>query len=208
MNLNRREAIARLAVLMGGVVIGAEAFLRGEPLAGKPAGRKFSDDDRALLDEIGETIIPTPSTPGAKATGIGAFMITMVNDCYDLPHHAAFQAGLLEIDQAAAAKFGKSFREASPEQRTALLNELDAAQKARHEQKAPAEPAHYFRLMKQLTILGYFTSEIGATQTLRYVETPGAYRSDPYQKGDRAWYVPAGAPGLYGDAAEGGKKPI
>jgi len=193
---------------MGGAVIGAEAFLRGSPLEGKPAVRGFSDDDRALLDEVGETIIPTTATPGAKATGIGAFMITMVNDCYDQPHHAAFQAGLLEINRAAMRQFGTSFPAAAPEERTELLNALDAEQRAQHEQKTPEEPEHYFRLMKQLAVLGYFTSEIGASQALRYVETPGAYKSEPYQKGDRAWYVPAGTPGSYGDVAEGGKKPI
>ena len=49
-------------------------------------------------------------------------------------------------------------------------------------------PAHYFRMMKELAMLGYFTSEIGCTQALRYVEMPG--RFDPcvdYSPGDRAW---------------------
>ena len=49
-------------------------------------------------------------------------------------------------------------------------------------------PAHYFRMMKELAMLGYFTSEIGCTQALRYVEMPG--RFDPcvdYKPGDRAW---------------------
>ena len=49
-------------------------------------------------------------------------------------------------------------------------------------------PEHYFRMMKELALLGYFTSEIGCTQALRYVEMPG--RFDPcvdYKPGDRAW---------------------
>lgn len=49
-------------------------------------------------------------------------------------------------------------------------------------------PAHYFRMMKELTLLGYFTSEVGVTQGLRYVESPGRY--DPcvaYHPGDKAW---------------------
>jgi hypothetical protein len=49
-------------------------------------------------------------------------------------------------------------------------------------------PSHYFRMMKELALLGYFTSEIGCTQALRYVETPGRY--DPvveYHPGDKAW---------------------
>ena len=34
---------------------------------------------------------------------------------------------------------------------------------------------HYFRLIKELALLGYFTSEIGYRQAMRYVETPGRY---------------------------------
>jgi hypothetical protein len=42
--------------------------------------------------------------------------------------------------------------------------------------------------MKQLTMLGYFTSEVGSTQALRYVPVPGKYEGCiPYKKGDRAW---------------------
>src|ERR1700759_1503400 len=50
------------------------------------------------------------------------------------------------------------------------------------------EPSHYFRMMKELALLGYFTSEIGYTQAMRYVESPG--RFDPcatYTPGDPAW---------------------
>jgi hypothetical protein len=53
----------------------------------------------------------------------------------------------------------------------------------------PADiPNHYFRMMKELTLLGYFTSEVGATKALRYIETPGHYDGCmPYKKGDKAW---------------------
>jgi len=49
-------------------------------------------------------------------------------------------------------------------------------------------PTHYFRMMKELTMLGYFTSEIGCTQAQRYAETPGKYDPCvPYKPGDKAW---------------------
>lgn len=49
-------------------------------------------------------------------------------------------------------------------------------------------PSHYFRMMKELTLLGYFTSEIGSTQALRYVESPGRYDPCvPYKPGEKAW---------------------
>jgi hypothetical protein len=49
-------------------------------------------------------------------------------------------------------------------------------------------PNHYFRMMKELALLGYFTSEIGCTQAQRYAETPGRYDPcAPYTPGDKAW---------------------
>jgi hypothetical protein len=49
-------------------------------------------------------------------------------------------------------------------------------------------PAHYFRMMKELALLGYFTSEIGCTQAMRYVESPGRFDPcTPYTKGEKAW---------------------
>jgi hypothetical protein len=79
--------------------------------------------------------------------------------------------------------------ESTPAQRTELANALDAEQKAYNLTKAKDAPAHYFRMMKELAILGYFTSEIGCTQAVKYVEVPGAYHGDvPYKKGDRAWF--------------------
>ena len=182
--LTRREAITRLALLMGGTIVGAQVFLRGETLS-KPAGPGFSAADIALLDEIGDTIIPATHTPGAKAVGIGAFMVQMVQDCYDEPHQAIFQEGLVKLEAACVRQNGKPFLSSSPAERTALLNSLDAAAR-------PAQtPVHYFRMLKELTVLGYFTSEIGCTQALRFVETPGSYDgSAPYKKGDRAWFSP------------------
>jgi len=76
----------------------------------------------------------------------------------------------------------------SPEERTSFLSTLDTEQKAYTEKKSTEDPSHYFRMMKELTLLGFFTSEVGAKKALKYVETPGSYNGDlPYKKGDRAW---------------------
>ena len=189
--MNRREAIKRLTLLMGSAVIGAETFLKGDVLAGKQTKLDLTTQDLTLLDEIGETIIPATHTPGAKAVQIGAFMKMMVNDCYDEANQASFEAGLGQVDAAATKKFGKPFLQLSRTDRTALLNAIDAEERTYRTQKPADAPEHYFRLMKQMTLLGYFSSEIGCTQALRYVEVPGAFRgSEPYKKGDRAWFVP------------------
>jgi len=95
---------------------------------------------------------------------------------------------LVKIEEAAKANVSKSFKESTPEERTTLFNEINKELKAYNEKKKENDPNHFFAMMKQLTLLGYFTSEIGATQALRYVAIPGKYEGCiPYQKGDRAW---------------------
>jgi len=186
--MNRREAVRRIALLMGGAMVGSEIILSGQPIPDKKAAG-FTDDDRALLDEIGDTILPATDIPGARAVHIGAFMAMMVTDCYTDREHAVFREGLRKIDEACRAKAGKSFMQSTPAERTDVANLLEKEQRARYAGTAAGEPPHYFRMMKELAVLGYFSSEIGCTRAVRYIEVPGAFHADiPYAKGERAWF--------------------
>ncbi len=189
--MNRREALSSVALLLGGTIIGAEAFLSGCTNADKKigsAGLNFSPDDISFLDEVGETIIPVTDTPGAKDAKIGEFMHTIVRDCYDDKQQKIFTEGMGKLNDASKQKNGKYFLDANPEERKALLIDLDKEQQAYMAKKKPEDPPHYFRMMKELTIWGYFTSEPGATKALRYIAVPGRYEGCiPYKKGDKAW---------------------
>ena len=189
--MNRREALSSVALLLGGTIIGAEAFLSGCKSGDSKLGASLnlSQNDLLFLDEVGETILPTTaSSPGAKATKIGEFMKTIVNDCYEDKDQTIFLAGLQKLDDACKAKNGKSFLDCDDKQRHDLLVDLDKEQKDYTSKKKPEDPAHYFRMMKELTLWGYFSSEIGATKALRYVAVPGKYEGCvPYKKGDKAW---------------------
>ena len=188
--MNRREAVSRVALLLGGAVIGAEFFLNGCTTADKKFGATldFTPDDIAYLDEVAETIIPATDTPGAKAAKVGAFMTVMVKDCYDEGNQKTFLEGMTKLNEASSKKFGSGFMKISPAQRKELLIELDKEAKEYNKSKKQEDGPHYFALMKQLTLLGYFTSEVGATKALRYVAVPGRYEGCiPYKKGDKAW---------------------
>jgi hypothetical protein len=186
--MNRREAISSVALLLGGTIIGAESFLSGCKTA-TDAGLSFSATDISLLDEVAETILPTTAgSPGAKAAKVGDFMTVIVRDNYEEKDQKIFMAGIKKLDEASKAKNSKSFMESTAEQRHALLVDLDKEQKAYQKDKKKEDPTHYFRMMKELTLWGYFTSEIGATKALRYVAVPGKYEGCiPYKKGDKAW---------------------
>ncbi|HSK13238.1 MAG TPA: gluconate 2-dehydrogenase subunit 3 family protein, partial [Phnomibacter sp.] len=99
-----------------------------------------------------------------------------------------FLDGVNSMDKLSKDQFGHAFMHITPQQRTALLVQLDKEQKAYHEKKKPEDPPHFFRMVKELTLLGFFTSEVGATRALRYVQVPGRYDGCiDYKKGDRAW---------------------
>jgi hypothetical protein len=220
--ITRREAVARVAALLGGVaLIGGTALITGcRTEQNEIPFTPFTPSDIAYLDEIADTILPTTSTPGAKAAKTGELMARLVTDSYSLEDQRIFRAGMVKLDNASKDKNdGKTFMQATPAQRLALLKTLDKEQfdyseKHRLDQlkkskeflaKAVQEnapnttsqqataitdepPNRYFRMMKELSLLGYFTSEIGCTQALVYEEAPGRYDPClPYTPGQKAW---------------------
>lgn len=187
--MNRREALSRVAWIMGGTVIGANLFLEGctRP-ASKDVESLFKEDQIDYLGDIAETILPKTSSPGAKEAGVGAFIPVMVRDCYTTEDQKIFLEGLGKLEDASKAKFSKKFQELSAEEKTGLLTEIDKEAKEYSDNKKDDDPNHYFSMIKQLTLLGFFTSELGATKALRYVKIPGKYDGNfPYKKGDKAW---------------------
>lgn len=206
--MTRREAVRRVIALLGGLgLVGGERLEATridegaiERAMAQGVGA-FTAADVALLDEITETILPETSTPGAKAARTGAFMALMVTDAYTDANQQAFRDGLQQLDEACRAATGGPFMHATPGQRLSLLEALDREQKTHTEERANAPrsrypaaappedvPVHYFRMMKELALLGYFTSEIGYTQAMRYVESPGRFDPDvPHAPGERSW---------------------
>ena len=190
--MNRRDALTRVGLLLGGTVVGAELFMSGCKNAPDKnigaGGTNFSNDDIAYFDEIAETILPATDTPGAKDAKVGAFWATIVKDCYTEQEQKVFLDGMKKLNDASVQKNGKSYMESTPEQRHDLLVALDKEQKDYMAAKKKDDPAHYFRMMKELTLWGYFTSEPGATKALRYIAVPGKYVGCmDYKKGDKAW---------------------
>jgi len=193
--MNRRELLQRSSLIIGGSLLGADSLLAKNinwdalddaSLAEKAIGI-FSKTQVKLLNELADTIIPTTDTPGAKAAKVGQFIAVIVSDCYDAEHQKRFIDGLAKLDTDCLGRYGKKFLKCSPKLRFDHLTELDAEQKTFYKTKTKEQPHHYFRVMKDLVLWGYFTSEIGATQALRFVEYPGRYETIDYKKGDRAW---------------------
>jgi hypothetical protein len=203
--LNRRDVIHRVSAWLGaatfvggsGLLAAAEKVSNAEGLSGE-----FTLEHIAFLDEIAETILPATKTPGAKAAKTGAFMALMVTDAYSADEQKTFRAGMRKVEAAMQAANHVSFMAATPAQRLAVLTELDHEQKRVMDAREAANfgvarkegklPTHYFRMMKELAMLGFFTSEVGCTHVLRYIESPGRFDPClPYAPGEPAWALHA-----------------
>jgi hypothetical protein len=193
--ISRREAILRVSAMLGGVaLVGQSAMLAGceagpaNETQAPPSNSIFSQADIRLLDEIAETILPETSTPGAKAAGVGPFIALMVTDTYYENDQQIVLEGLNSLQAQCLRSYGAHFQLVTAAQRLTLLENLDAEQHVYMQTSEEGAPAHYFRMLKELTLLGYFTSEIGYTQALRYAETPGRFDPcAPYTPGEKSW---------------------
>lgn len=174
--MNRREAVQRVALLMGGVL--------SAPLMAGVMGQVINTGDsvtvsteqEAFLAEVADIIIPTTDTPGAKAAGAEKFIVRVMRDCYKKEDQDKFYAGLAKLDADSKAKFGKGFVE------------LDTAQKNEMVKLATVNDKPFFLRMKELTVTGYFTSEIGTTKALAYLPIPGKFQGCvPLKPGQKAW---------------------
>ena len=207
--MTRREALQQVGTLLGVVAfVDGDRLVAAMPDAAAQANAAvegvgtFSVADISFLDEVADTILPQTSTPGAKSARTGAFMALMVTDAYTSRNRQIFRDGMQHLDEACQREHAVSFIHARPEQRLALLTRLDGERQAEldaieasRRSRAPAAPpqppdtpVHYFRLMKELALLGYFTSETGYRQAMRYIETPGRY--DPcasHKSGEKIW---------------------
>ena len=130
--MNRRDAIARVGLLLGGTVVGADVFLSGckkrTDLAA--VGLDFSTETIGFLDEVGETILPaSPGSPGAKETQIGEFMKRIVTDCYPEEYQQIFAAGIGKLKELSQKKYNEDFMNLTANQKHDLLVDVDKENK-------------------------------------------------------------------------------
>ncbi len=176
MIMNRREALQRVTLILGGVLSAQlSSGLMGQVINN---GKSVTVDDtlQALLAEVAEVIIPTTDTPGAKAAGADKFVMRVMQDCYLWDEQEQFYAVIKKLDVDAKTAHAKGFVE------------LDAAKKSDAIKQVASTETAFFKTLRELVIAGYFTSEIGATKALEYLPVPGQFVGDvPLRPGQKAW---------------------
>ena len=147
----------------------------------------LSEDQAAIVSEVAERIIPATDTPGAKDVGVPEYIDLMMQDIYGEEDQQQFVAGITQLEEMSQSEYGDGFADLEPEQQDALLTKLEAA--AQEQKGGDTKP--FFATMKELTLVGFCTSEVGATEVLQHVPVPGRYEGciTVEEAGGRAWAV-------------------
>lgn len=176
--MNRREALERTGLILGyavsaPVIMGLMKGCKATPeLTYKP--EFFTEDQARIVSEVAEIFIPKTDTPGAKDTGVPAFIDKILKECYKKEDQDRFLSGLQAFDEDAKKAFGDAFIDLEPAQQVEHVKKTqDAAIDAT--KKGDMKDRPFILMAKELTLVGFFTSEPGATQVLQYAPVPGAY---------------------------------
>jgi Gluconate 2-dehydrogenase subunit 3 len=167
--MNRRDVIKRAALLLGGALSAPtlSAMNRWEQTAiFAESDFTLTDLQRKIVAEVAEMILPKTSTAGAKEAGVPAFIEMMLKDCYAQPEHLSFIEGVKALEQ-------DKFLEMNATTQTERLKKMEAETKEL--MKSGFKGLPFWRLMKELTLLGYFTSEVGIKSSFEYVQIPSKF---------------------------------
>ena len=196
--MNRRELIRSLAMTAGCGLAAELAWPSAPAPQGHQHGRHaaiaaahraprkslFTSAQRRSVDVLVELILPKTDTPGAGEAGVGNFVDQVVSEWYQRAERAQFLAGLGSLDGYCIDWFGHNFNESQSAQQVMALGDAEQRSlayqlKGRAAADAIAdEQAPFFYRLRALVVLGYYTSELGATLELSYNPVPGSYVGD------------------------------
>jgi hypothetical protein len=201
--MNRREFLECAAVLVSGAAISNFAHALSEEqmahLANAPAFSSrsvdyFSPEQRKLVAAIAQAIIPRTETPGAIEAGVPHFIELMVAYWLNDEERTIFIGGLTDMASRIPAEYGKPFEQLGPEQQLSILTAMEEAASDSpwyaqgNIRRAFVSDAPFICQMKELTVWGFFTSEVGATQVLQYNVMPMRFDGHaPRTPGETTW---------------------
>jgi len=180
--MKRRDAIKRTALIMGyavsatamaGVMNGCKADTTTPDAIWKP--QFFSDTHIKNLGEAVERILPKTETPGAKDVMVHRFIDELMHSIYKPDESKAFQAGMEKLEADAQTAHSKSFHALDDGQKDVLLTTAMNAGKMESEKNPDAEHPPFFNALKELTFLGFFSSEKIGKEVLAYDPIPGKH---------------------------------
>lgn len=191
--MDRREAIKQLAFLSGGALsLSTVAGIMGGCTAENGSGtsrftpQTLTDAQNELVTQLSEHIIPATDTPGAKAAKVNQYIDHMLTNWNTEEEKEHFLEGLDKVDELSNDQFDNNFVGLGETDQIALMEELE--QEAKDNPNPDSDLKPFFSMMKEFTVVGYYTSEIGSSEELKPNIVPGHYNACmPYSEVGRAW---------------------
>ena len=174
--MKRREAIKSYALIAGALsTVSISTILSGCKAEVKEGWTPefFDENEIKILETITEFIMPKTDTPGANDALVHRFIDSAVNDVVEEDEQTIFKSGLKEIETKSQSGFNKSFSDLDTDEMDFIVSHFH--REAEKKLKVDPDSKHIFPLLRQLTVVGFFTSEIGSTQVLRHNPIPGEY---------------------------------
>lgn len=177
--MERRDILKITGLTLGYSVLGlsATALLQGCKAETKPdwIPQFFTSDEAILLEEICESILPATDTPGAKDALAHRYLDEMALHFLTEDQKNHIKQALVIFDEKSKAKFSKAFVALNVNEKEEVLGLVIEALKD-YDDENGTKP-HIFNLIKENTIIGYFTSEVGAKGGLgKFLPIPGPYQ--------------------------------
>ena len=188
--MNRRKAIYRITIAGLGIAVGGTAY-KWWTLARRP-DLDYVRQHTQLIAALCETIIPASDTPGANDAKVQDFILKMIRDCTPRKDQNNFISGLESIQSHCRRAYGREYEHCTPSEQAAALALYEDRGKPYKGVAGKIEARllgrSFFAILKDYTIQGYCTSQVGATKGLAYAYIPGSFNPCiPLQKGQKAW---------------------
>ena len=197
-NMNRRQYLKQSGLLLGGLLSAPtlSAMSRfGQSQTTSRSSIAFTQTQSTVIAEIAELIIPKTNTPGALDAGVPDFVQMMIKDCYKTAEQQSFMEGLNALEK-------ENFSSLSAAAKTERLKKLEADTNVEmagrnvkqtklgdnldvETMSASAKGLPFWRLIKELTLLGYYTSEPGISSNFEYVPVPGKFEPIKIKPGQK-----------------------
>lgn len=176
--MNRRTVLKNLALVIGGAVLLPSCVGKDGTSYVQLKHVNIDEDGQRLIADMAETIIPKTTTPGAKDLNLPAFVLLMIDDCFDKKGQEVFVAGMKAFKEKVKKEHGKEFGDLDAKTREAVLMAIEKPPvTALKPQKnaAPDSIANFYGGVKGQTIFGYTNSQYFMTKQIVYELVPGRY---------------------------------
>lgn len=166
--MNRRTVIKRIAISSTAAFLFPACFRNKDETYVELNNIKVTNDEKDLLGEVAETILPETDSPGAKKLEAHVFALVMVDDCLASADQEKYMAGMRSFEKTIERYSPDTFLDSTPEKRRELLAKLEE-----NMDELPDDVKFFYNKTRGYVVQAYTTSEYFLTNVREYKLVPG-----------------------------------